>query len=119
MAAVSLQQLRVNLGGREVIPGLSLDIAEGEFLVLLGPSGCGKSTLLHAVAGLTDIAAGRILIGGDDVTAADPATRNIGMVFQSYALYPSMSVEKNLSFGLRVRRLPRAEIARRVHDAAA
>ena len=119
MAAVSLQQLRVNLGGRQVIPGLSLDIAEGEFLVLLGPSGCGKSTLLHAVAGLTDIAAGRILIGGDDVTAAEPAKRNIGMVFQSYALYPSMSVEKNLSFGLRVRRLPRAEIARRVHDAAA
>jgi len=118
MAAVSLQQLSVRLGGRPVIPALSLDVAAGEFLVLLGPSGCGKSTLLHAIAGLTDVSGGRILIGGEDVTAADPAARQLGMVFQSYALYPTMSVERNLSFGLRVRGLPRAEIARRVRATA-
>jgi multiple sugar transport system ATP-binding protein len=118
MADVRLEHVRIELGHRAVIEDLSLAVAEGEFLVLLGPSGCGKSTLLHAIAGLTDICRGRVLIGGEDVTGADPAARNIGMVFQSYALYPAMTVEKNLSFGLRVRGVPRAEIERRVAGAA-
>jgi len=118
MADVRLDRIRIELGHRPVIDDLSIEIGDGEFLVLLGPSGCGKSTLLNAIAGLTDVARGRVLIGGEDVTGADPAARNIGMVFQSYALYPGMTVEKNLSFGLRVRGLPRADIARRVAAAA-
>ncbi|MFP3589731.1 ATP-binding cassette domain-containing protein, partial [Paraburkholderia sp. SIMBA_055] len=80
---------------------LNLEIGEGEFLVLLGPSGCGKSTLLNCVAGLLDISEGSIFIKGRNVTWEEPKDRGIGMVFQSYALYPQMTVEKNLSFGLR------------------
>lgn len=118
MADVVLQKLSIELGRRRVIEDLSLEVRHGEFLVLLGPSGCGKSTLLNAIAGLTDIAAGRVLIGGEDVTDRDPAARHIGMVFQSYALYPSMTVEENLSFGLRVRGTPRDEVRRRVQAAA-
>jgi multiple sugar transport system ATP-binding protein len=87
--------------------------------VLLGPSGCGKSTLLHSIAGLIDVSGGRIEIGGQDMTDAEPSERGIGMVFQSYALYPTMTVEKNMSFGLRVAGTPKAEIARRVERAAA
>jgi multiple sugar transport system ATP-binding protein len=93
-------------------------VVEGEFLVLLGPSGCGKSTLLHAIAGLIDVDAGSVHIGGRDVTWADPKDRGIGMVFQSYALYPTMNVERNMSFGLRVAGLPKAEIAKRVERAS-
>ncbi|MFL6627254.1 MAG: ATP-binding cassette domain-containing protein, partial [Vitreoscilla sp.] len=96
---VNIQQLAVRMGGTPVLENLDLDIIDGEFLVLLGPSGCGKSTLLHAIAGLIDVADGAVHIGGRDVTWADPKDRAIGMVFQSYALYPTMSVERNLSFG--------------------
>ncbi|MEP6506055.1 MAG: ATP-binding cassette domain-containing protein, partial [Betaproteobacteria bacterium] len=102
------------MGHTPVLQHLDLDVVEGEFLVLLGPSGCGKSTLLHAIAGLIDVEAGSVHIGGRDVTWADPKDRAIGMVFQSYALYPTMSVERNMSFGLRVAGLPRQEIAQRV-----
>jgi multiple sugar transport system ATP-binding protein len=115
---VSIKQLGVRLGHTSVLQHLDLDVVEGEFLVLLGPSGCGKSTLLHAIAGLIDVDAGSVHIGGRDVTWADPKDRAIGMVFQSYALYPTMSVERNMSFGLRVAGLPRAEIARRVERAS-
>jgi multiple sugar transport system ATP-binding protein len=118
MADVRLEHLRIELGRRAVVEDFSLEVAHGEFLVLLGPSGCGKSTLLNTIAGLTDVAAGRVMIGGEDVTGQDPAARNIGMVFQSYALYPGMTVEKNLSFGLRVRGTARDEIHRRVTAAA-
>jgi multiple sugar transport system ATP-binding protein len=97
---------------------LNLDIREGEFVVLLGPSGCGKSTLLNCIAGLLDISGGRIFIKGKNVTWEEPKDRGIGMVFQSYALYPQMSVEKNLSFGLRVAGTPKDEIARRIARAA-
>jgi len=107
------------LGAQPVIDALDLDVADGEFLVLLGPSGCGKSTLLNAMAGLVETSGGRIEIDGVDATWASPRERNIGMVFQSYALYPTMSVEKNLSFGLRARGMPRAEVAQRVQRAAA
>ncbi len=118
MAGVSIRNLGIRFGGHEVISGLDLDVAEGEFLVLLGPSGCGKSTLLHSIAGLVDVAAGSIAIDGRDMTWTDPSERGIGMVFQSYALYPTMTVERNMSFGLRVAGVPKAEVDRRVAKVA-
>ena len=119
MATVSVRKLGVAFGHLQVLKDLDLDVTEGEFIVLLGPSGCGKSTLLNAVAGLLDINAGQVWIGGKNVTWKEPKDRGIGMVFQSYALYPRMTAEGNLTFGLRVARVPRDEIARRVAKAAA
>ena len=118
MANVSLRKLNIILGGKSIIRDLDLQVEPGEFLVLLGPSGCGKSTLLHSIAGLVDADSGAIEIGGRDMTDADPSERGIGMVFQSYALYPTMSVEDNMSFGLRIAGTPKAEIRRRVAHAA-
>lgn len=118
VANVSLQNIGINLGGNQIIAGLNLAIEAGEFLVLLGPSGCGKSTLLHAIAGLIDISEGKVEIAGQDMTWADPSERHIGMVFQSYALYPTMTVEKNMSFGLRINGTPKDEIARRINKVA-
>ena len=118
MASVSIHNLCIRFGSNEVIKDLNLDVIESEFLVLLGPSGCGKSTLLHSIAGLIDVADGRVEIGGVDMTWADPTDRNIGMVFQSYALYPTMTVERNMSFGLRINGTPKAEVERRVTRAA-
>jgi multiple sugar transport system ATP-binding protein len=119
MANVSLRKLNIVLGGKPIIRDLDLAVEPGEFLVLLGPSGCGKSTLLHSIAGLVDSDSGAIEIGGRDMTDADPSERGIGMVFQSYALYPTMTVEDNMSFGLRIAGTPKAEIRRRVDRAAA
>ncbi len=116
--SVSIKDLSLNFGAVKVLEHLDIDIGQGEFLVLLGPSGCGKSTLLNCIAGLLDISDGQIFIGGKNVTWEEPKDRGIGMVFQSYALYPQMTVEKNLSFGLSVARLPKAEIATRVARAA-
>ena len=116
--SVSVRDLSLNFGSVKVLENLSLDVGQGEFLVLLGPSGCGKSTLLNCLAGLLDISAGQIFIGGKNVTWEEPKDRGIGMVFQSYALYPQMTVERNLSFGLRVARMPAAEIAQRVQRAS-
>ncbi|MBA8822419.1 ABC transporter ATP-binding protein [Ochrobactrum sp. P6BS-III] len=116
--SISIQDLSLDFGSVNVLQNLNLEISEGEFLVLLGPSGCGKSTLLNCVAGLLDISEGRIFIKGRNVTWQEPKDRGIGMVFQSYALYPQMTVEKNLSFGLRVAGLPKAEIAKRIKRAA-
>jgi multiple sugar transport system ATP-binding protein len=118
MSGVNIQGLSIKFGASEVIKNLDLQVLEGEFLVLLGPSGCGKSTLLHSIAGLIDVSGGSIHIGGTDMTDAEPSERGIGMVFQSYALYPTMTVEKNMSFGLRVAGTPKAEIQRRVDKAA-
>jgi multiple sugar transport system ATP-binding protein len=118
MSNVRLRDLCINLGGNEIIKDLDLAVEEGEFLVLLGPSGCGKSTLLHSIAGLVEVTSGTVEIGGQDMTFADPSERGIGMVFQSYALYPTMTVERNMSFGLRISGLPKAEIAARVGRAA-
>jgi len=118
MSGVEIRDLSIRFGSHEVIKGLDLSVHEGEFLVLLGPSGCGKSTLLHSIAGLIDVSGGRIEIGGQDMTWAEPSERGIGMVFQSYALYPLMTVEKNMSFGLRVSGVKKDEIARRVARAA-
>jgi multiple sugar transport system ATP-binding protein len=117
-SSVSIQDLSLSFGTVKVLESLDLDIKEGEFVVLLGPSGCGKSTLLNCIAGLLDISGGRIFIKGRNVTWEEPKDRGIGMVFQSYALYPQMSVEKNLSFGLRVAGTPKDEIARRIARAA-
>ena len=119
MSNVSLKKLDISLGGNAIIRGLDLEVEEGEFLVLLGPSGCGKSTLLHSIAGLTETSGGTIEIGGKDMSRTDPSERGIGMVFQSYALYPTMTVEKNMSFGLRIAGVAKAEIRRRVDRAAA
>jgi len=113
-ANVAVRNLTIRLGTNTVIENLSLDVQAGEFIVLLGPSGCGKSTLLHSIAGLIDVSDGSIEIAGEDMTWADPKDRGIALVFQSYALYPTMNVERNLSFALRINGTPKAEIARRV-----
>jgi multiple sugar transport system ATP-binding protein len=118
MSSVSIEQLHVRLGNVDILKDIDLQVEDGEFLVLLGPSGCGKSTLLHSIAGLLDVHEGAILIDGKDVTWADPKDRSIGMVFQSYALYPTMNVERNMSFGLRINGTPKAEINKRVQRAA-
>lgn len=118
MTSVSIKNLDLNFGAVQVLKDLNLEIAEGEFLVLLGSSGCGKSTLLNCIAGLLDVSGGQIHINGKNVTWAQPSERGIGMVFQSYALYPQMTVEGNLSFGLKNAKLPKAEIAKRVAHAA-
>jgi multiple sugar transport system ATP-binding protein len=117
-SSVQVRDLSLSFGAVSVLKELDLDIRQGEFVVLLGPSGCGKSTLLNCIAGLLDISGGRIFIEGKNVTWEEPKDRGIGMVFQSYALYPQMSVEKNLSFGLRVAGTPKDEIARRIARAA-
>ena len=116
---VDIRGVSIRFGSVKVLEQLDLKIAPSEFLVLLGPSGCGKSTLLNAIAGLIDVSDGEIHIGGRNVTWDEPKDRGIAMVFQSYALYPRMSVRKNLSFGLEVAGTPRAEIDQRVGEAAA
>lgn len=118
MTSVSIRDLSLNFGAVSVLKSLNLDVEDGEFLVLLGPSGCGKSTLLNCIAGLLEVSDGQVFIKGRNVTWEEPKDRGIGMVFQSYALYPQMTVERNLSFGLRVARTPKDEIARRVSRAA-
>jgi multiple sugar transport system ATP-binding protein len=115
---VDVRAVQIGYGAVKVLDQLDLKIAESEFVVLLGPSGCGKSTLLNAIAGLIEIQAGQIWIGGRNVTWDEPKDRGIAMVFQSYALYPRMTVRGNMSFGLKVARLPRQEIGRRVAQAA-
>jgi multiple sugar transport system ATP-binding protein len=105
-------------GGVKGVDGLSLDIADGEFMVLVGPSGCGKSTALRSIAGLEDITAGSITIGSRVVNDLPPKDRDIAMVFQNYALYPHMTVEQNLAFGLQQRKTPKDEIRRRVAEVA-
>src|SRR6188472_835567 len=119
MTSVLVRDLSLNFGLIEVLKKLNIEVAEGEFIVLLGPSGCGKSTLLNCIAGLLDVSEGRIFIKGKNVTWEEPKDRGIGMVFQSYALYPQMTVEKNLSFGLQVAGMPKEQIADRVKRASA
>src|ERR1700745_1561443 len=119
MAQIVLDQVdKVFPGGVRAVDGLSLDIADGEFMVLVGPSGCGKSTALRSIAGLEEITAGTISIGGRVVNDLPPKDRDIAMVFQNYALYPHMTVEQNLAFGLQLRKTPKDEIQRRVGEAA-
>ena len=118
MGRITLDKVRKAFGDVEVIPPLDLTIEDGEFVVFVGPSGCGKSTLLRLIAGLEDVTGGQIRIDGKDATAVPPAKRGLAMVFQSYALYPHMSVRKNIAFPLRMAGLDRAEQDRRVAAAA-
>src|SRR6186713_3594721 len=118
MADVTLRKVVKKYDEVEAVRGIDLDIADHEFVVLVGPSGCGKSTTLRMIAGLEDISGGDVLIGGDVVNDVPPKDRDIAMVFQNYALYPHMTVAENMSFGLRLKRYPKAEIKSRVDEAA-
>ncbi|RMC31655.1 ABC transporter ATP-binding protein [Paracoccus alkanivorans] len=117
-AGLSLKRVHKSYGAHEVLKDISLDIQGGEFVVFVGPSGCGKSTLLRLIAGLEDITAGDVYISDTDVTERDPSDRGIAMVFQTYALYPHMTVAENMGFGLRAARRPRTEIEQKVRQAA-
>ncbi|MCZ8186580.1 MAG: sn-glycerol-3-phosphate ABC transporter ATP-binding protein UgpC [Beijerinckiaceae bacterium] len=118
MAGLVLKGIAKSFGPVEVLRGIDLEVANGEFVVFVGPSGCGKSTLLRVIAGLEEVTSGTILIDGQDVTAERAAERGLAMVFQSYALYPHMSVYRNIAFALENMRLPREEIEARVRRAA-
>ena len=118
MGSIRLEGVSKTFGRTTVIPGVDLDIEDGTFVVFVGPSGCGKSTLLRLIAGLEDVSAGRIIIDGSDVAKLPPAKRGLAMVFQSYALYPHMTVRKNIGFGLRMAGRPRDEVARKVEAAS-
>ncbi|HET7715830.1 MAG TPA: sn-glycerol-3-phosphate ABC transporter ATP-binding protein UgpC [Bauldia sp.] len=119
MADVKIRGLHKRYGAFEAVRGIDLEIPDGEFTVLVGPSGCGKSTLLRTIAGLEDVSEGEIEIGGEIVNDMRPRDRDVAMVFQDYALYPHMTVAKNIGFGLKARKLPPAEIEARVQTAAA
>jgi len=118
MATVTLDGLKKSFGRTDVIHGVSIDIADGEFIVIVGPSGCGKSTLLRMVAGLETVTSGEVRIDGAGVNDKEPMDRDIAMVFQNYALYPHMSVFDNMAYGLKIAKHPRAEIEERVRTAA-
>src|SRR5271155_320849 len=119
MATVTLGGGRKSYGDREVVHGVSCDIADGELVVVVGPSGCGKSTLLRMVAGLEEISSGAVAIDGRVVNGVEPKDRDIAMVFQNYALYPHMTVYDNMAYGLKMRHMGRADITERVGRAAA
>jgi multiple sugar transport system ATP-binding protein len=118
MAEVRIENLEKKYGNVPAVRGISLDIPDGEFTVLVGPSGCGKSTLLRTIAGLEDASGGTIEIGGEVVNDLRPRDRDVAMVFQDYALYPHMTVSKNIGFGLKARKMPKAEVETRVMEAA-
>src|SRR5919109_5084622 len=118
MAEVRLEAIKKQIGRTEVIPDLTLTVHDGELFTLVGPSGCGKSTLLHLIAGLESPTDGRIYFDGENVTDRSPRDRDVALVFQSYALYPHMTVRQNLGYGLKVRRTKRSEIRDRVTHVA-
>src|SRR5688572_27118767 len=118
MSGLRIRGVHKKFGAVHAVRGVDLDIPSGEFVVLVGPSGCGKTTLLRAIAGLEDSSEGSILLGGREIHDSMPRDRNIAMVFQSYALYPFMTVFENIAFGLRARKTPKAEIEPRVRRAA-
>jgi len=118
MSAIRLENISKQFEGSAAVNNLSLEIADGEFLVLVGPSGCGKSTLLRLLAGLESVSDGRILQDGDDITALEPRERNFSMIFQNYALFPHMTVEQNITFGMRMRNEPKAQHRARVDRVA-
>jgi lactose/L-arabinose transport system ATP-binding protein len=118
MSGVRLRNITKNFSDVQVIKGIDLDIEAGDFCVFVGPSGCGKSTLLRMIAGLEEVTEGSMSISGRDVTKVNPAERGVAMVFQSYALYPHMTVEENMSFGLKMNGVPKEDIARKVKTAA-
>jgi multiple sugar transport system ATP-binding protein len=118
MGTISLRKVRKSFGSTLIIPGADLDIIDGEFIVFVGPSGCGKSTLLRMIAGLEDLSTGSIEIEGRDVTDVGPSERGLAMVFQSYALYPHMTVRNNIAFPLKMAKVPQNEIDEKVAHAA-
>src|SRR5213083_2850665 len=118
MADVTLRKVIKRYDDVEAVRGIDLDIADKEFVVLVGPSGCGKSTTLRMIAGLEEITGGEIAVDGEIVNDVPPKDRDMAMVFQNYALYPHMTVYQNMSFGLRLKKYPKDEIARRVQEAA-
>jgi multiple sugar transport system ATP-binding protein len=118
MAAVDIRDVRKAFGAAQILHGVSIDIADGEFVILVGPSGCGKSTLLRMIAGLESVTAGEIAIGGRVVNDVPPKERDIAMVFQNYALYPHMTVADNMGFSLKLKKAPQADISMRVQQAA-
>src|SRR3954468_21553325 len=118
MATVTLNGLQKSYGDVQIIKGVDLQVDDREFCVFVGPSGCGKSTLLRMIAGLEEVTAGELMVDGREVTDAQPRERDIAMVFQSYALYPHMTVRKNIGYPLRLAGLPSEEIAARVNEAA-
>jgi sn-glycerol 3-phosphate transport system ATP-binding protein len=118
MADISIRNVTKRFGKTEILHGISCNIRNGEFIVILGPSGCGKSTLLRMIAGLEDITSGEVTIDGQVVNRLEPAERDIAMVFQNYALYPHMTVYRNMAYGLKMRRMPKEDIDRRVRNAA-
>jgi multiple sugar transport system ATP-binding protein len=119
VAGIKIENVTKVFGKSQALKDVSLDVKDGEFLVLLGPSGCGKTTLLRCIAGLEHVDGGKIFIGDRDVTDLAPKARDIAMVFQSYAVFPHMTVAQNIGFGLRMHRRPKAEIERRVKEGAA
>ncbi|MGB8288292.1 MAG: ABC transporter ATP-binding protein, partial [Rhizobium ruizarguesonis] len=118
MSALEIQNIRKTYGDVETLKGIDVSLESGEFLVLLGSSGCGKSTLLNIIAGLAEATSGDVRIGGRSVLSVHPKDRDIAMVFQSYALYPNLTVHRNIGFGLEMRKVPAPERDRAVHDAA-
>ncbi|MCA1176747.1 MULTISPECIES: ABC transporter ATP-binding protein [unclassified Pantoea] len=119
MSYLNVTQLNKSYGPTSIFENIDFSADEGEFVTLLGPSGCGKSTLLRCIAGLTDVDSGKILLQGQDIVPLPPQKRTIGMVFQSYALFPNMTVEKNVAFGLKMQKLPGGDIQKRVMEALA
>ena len=118
MANVTLRNLTKSFGDVDVIKGISLEVARGEFVALVGPSGCGKSTLIRLIAGLEEVSGGTIDIGGRCVNDVPSKSRDIAMVFQNYALYPHMTVAENMSFSLKMQKVAKAQIAQRVAEIA-
>src|SRR5262245_4309058 len=119
MAAIEMKNIVKKYGdGFPAVNDISLDVADGEFVILVGPSGCGKSTLLRMIVGLEDITSGDMIIGGTRVNDKAPRDRNLAMVFQNYALYPHLSVFENIAFPLRLKKVPDSEVQTRVNEAA-
>ena len=118
MANLTIRNLQKGFDGHQIIKGIDLDVKDREFVVFVGPSGCGKSTLLRLIAGLEDVTSGSIELDGREITQVTPAKRDLAMVFQTYALYPHMTVGKNLSFALDLAGTPKAEVKKKVDEAA-
>ena len=116
MGSLTISNVTKTFGSTEVLKGININIADGEFLILVGPSGCGKSTLMNTIAGLEEVTTGQLLLAGEDVTERSPKDRDIAMVFQSYALYPTMNVARNISFGLEMRGVPKPKRDQRVQE---
>ena len=117
MSYIEFKNINKYYGDNQVLKNISLNVEKGKFVTLLGPSGCGKSTLLRCLSGLEEISSGQIIMDGKDITDLEPKDRNIGMVFQHYSLFPNMTVEENIAFGLKMKKKPKEEIAEKVKQA--